>query len=102
MPEAPHLSALHDPTSVSENGYYAKYRANILGRDFVVGDIHGEFSKLSKLLSLVGFDEHSDRLFSVGDLVDRGPESRQVEHWLKSLGSSPLWVIMTTGVLKED
>lgn len=71
MPKASHLSAIHDPTSVSANGYYAKYGANILGRDFVVGDIHGEFSKLSKLLSSVEFNENSDRLFSVGDLVDR-------------------------------
>ena len=49
MPKASHLSVIHDPTSVSANGYYATYGANVFGRDFVVGDIHGEFRKLSEL-----------------------------------------------------
>jgi serine/threonine protein phosphatase 1 len=99
MPKFPHLSAIHAPVSVSANGYYAKYGANIFGRDFVVGDIHGEFSKLSKLLSSVGFDEYADRLFSVGDLVDRGPESHQVDDWLKKpwfksvMGNHDYWCV---------
>lgn len=51
--------------------------ANLLGRDFVVGDIHGCLSELRLLLAAVGFDIRRDRLFSVGDLVDRGPLSRE-------------------------
>ncbi len=33
-------------------------------------------------LEAIGFDASVDRLFSVGDLVDRGPESHQVLAWL--------------------
>lgn len=53
---------------------------NPLGRDFCVGDIHGMFDLLDALLEKTGFDHQYDRLFSVGDLVDRGPQSmRSVE-----------------------
>ncbi len=44
-------------------------------RVFVVGDVHGHFTLLEQKLKEVGFDKSKDRLFSVGDLVDRGPES---------------------------
>lgn len=49
--------------------------SNALGRDFVVGDLHGCKALLDRLLSEVRFDGTRDRLFSVGDLIDRGPES---------------------------
>lgn len=49
---------------------------NTKGRDLIVGDIHGCFTRLGEALREVAFDpEGGDRLFSVGDLVDRGPES---------------------------
>jgi serine/threonine protein phosphatase 1 len=59
-----------------------RLHANEVGRDFVVGDIHGCFSKLSAELDRLRFDRGVDRLFSVGDLVDRGPESASVLDWL--------------------
>lgn len=52
------------------------------GRDFAVGDIHGHFTLLQEALDKVEFDTETDRLFSVGDLVDRGPESLEVDSWL--------------------
>lgn len=52
------------------------------GRDLIVGDIHGCFTKLRAALAAIGFDEAKDRLFSVGDLVDRGPESHLATTWL--------------------
>src|SRR5699024_9128478 len=51
--------------------------ANAAGRDFVVGDIHGCFYQLDALLERIGFDRDRDRLFSVGDLIDRGPDSER-------------------------
>ena len=60
----------------------ARFDKNRTGRDFVVGDIHGMFSYLDELLSEVKFNRKRDRLFSVGDLVDRGPESRDSIEWL--------------------
>lgn len=55
-----------------------RYRRNTIGRDFVVGDLHGCFSQLDAQLARVGYDNARDRLFSVGDLVNRGPESAAV------------------------
>ena len=48
---------------------------NAVGRDYVVGDIHGCVQELINLKKHVEFDPKIDRLFSVGDLVDRGPSS---------------------------
>ena len=55
---------------------------NPLGRDLAVGDVHGHFSRLREVLEAVDFDPARDRLFSVGDLVDRGPECEEVLEWL--------------------
>ena len=58
-----------------------KFARNESGRDFVVGDIHGTFPELEAKLSEVQFDVASDRLFSVGDIVDRGPASADALEW---------------------
>lgn len=58
------------------------FERNTIGRDFVVGDIHGEFDILREKLKEIEFDEDKDRLFSVGDLVDRGPKSEEFYKWL--------------------
>lgn len=55
---------------------------NTQGRDFFVGDLHGCFYLLDEAMLRVGFDARVDRLFSVGDLVDRGEFSEQVIDWL--------------------
>jgi serine/threonine protein phosphatase 1 len=59
------------------------FERNELGRDFAVGDIHGYFTRLSAALQLVAFNPEVDRLFSVGDLIDRGPECEDVLNWLR-------------------
>ncbi|MBO1016939.1 metallophosphoesterase [Achromobacter sp. SD115] len=61
---------------------FLKVPRNPLGRDFAVGDLHGHFSRLQESLDQLGFDPSRDRLFSVGDLVDRGPESEAALEWL--------------------
>src|SRR5690349_6471755 len=48
---------------------------NSKGRDFIVGDLHGVYDLLDQALETVRFDTQCDRLFSVGDLMDRGPYS---------------------------
>lgn len=61
----------------------ARYRpvhrvpANTRGRDFVVGDVHGTLVLLKQALAAVDFDPSCDRLFLVGDLVDRGDHSEE-------------------------
>ena len=59
-----------------------RFEQNKLGRDLIVGDVHGHFTKLQEALDAIDFDAERDRLFSVGDLVDRGPESGDVLAWL--------------------
>lgn len=54
------------------------FGVNRLGRDFVLRDIHGQLAMVDALLVAVGFDPKQDRLFSVGDLVDRGMKSAEV------------------------
>ncbi|TBN49196.1 metallophosphoesterase [Pseudomonas sp. BGI-2] len=59
-----------------------RYAENTAGRDFAVGDIHGHFTRLQAALEGAGFNPTVDRLFSVGDLIDRGPECRNALDWL--------------------
>jgi len=46
-------------------------------KTIVVGDIHGCFDELSDLLEKTNFGS-DDRLVSVGDLITKGPKSREV------------------------
>jgi serine/threonine protein phosphatase 1 len=59
-----------------------RYGRNSRGRDFVVGDIHGCFELLRQAMDEVDFSPRNDRLFSVGDLIDRGPQSTETLEWL--------------------
>ena len=56
---------------------------NARGRDFVVGDVHGCFRTLERALAELDFDPERDRLFGVGDLVNRGPRSVEALEWLE-------------------
>ncbi|HCE4570159.1 TPA: metallophosphoesterase [Vibrio parahaemolyticus] len=48
---------------------------NTLGHDYFVGDIHGKYNLLLRTLKLINFNFNNDRLFSVGDTIDRGEDS---------------------------
>lgn len=61
----------------------ATYPRNEAGRDFVVGDIHGCFDQLCERMTEVAFDPARDRIFALGDLSDRGPQSRDALSWLE-------------------
>ncbi len=52
-----------------------RHPSNETGRDFVVGDLHGCVDALRYLLCEIGFNGERDRLFSVGNLIDRGTDS---------------------------
>lgn len=58
------------------------FEINTFGEDYVVGDVHGCFDALSDHLRKISFNPSFDRLFSVGDLVDRGPLSEDSYEWL--------------------
>lgn len=59
-----------------------KFPRNEHGRDFVVGDIHGAFDLVLRAMSQAQFNPATDRLFSVGDLIDRGAGSHRCVKFL--------------------
>lgn len=47
----------------------------------VIGDIHGCFATMQRLLGQIRWDPAADKLWLVGDLVNRGPASLEVLRW---------------------
>ncbi len=60
---------------------------------YAIGDIQGCHAEFCELLSLVGFSPACDRLWLVGDLVNRGPDSLAVLREVKALGPAATVVL---------
>ncbi len=60
---------------------------------YAVGDVQGCYVELQQLLERIRFDPARDKLWLVGDLVNRGPGSLEVLRLIRSLGDSAITVL---------
>ena len=60
---------------------------------YAIGDIHGQYDLLCRLLDKIEFSENSDQLWIIGDIVNRGPDSLKVCQLIRSLKNSAISIL---------
>ena len=53
--------------------------------DYIIGDVQGCYDTLQKLLKKINFNEERDRLFFLGDLVNRGKKSLETLRFIYAI-----------------
>lgn len=111
------LSAMRVPLSRCAAGaavlYHEGYSAyqslppNLLGRDFIVPDLHGSYALLMEHLHEARFDPSRDRLILTGDLIDRGPSSFEclmllMQPWVYAVMGNHEWMLLTWMALRDS
>ncbi len=60
---------------------------------YAIGDVQGCFTSFLNLLDRVAFNPQQDRLWLVGDLINRGPDSLKMLRWVKAHQNSIITVL---------
>ena len=55
---------------------------NSLPRQIAIGDVHGHYDGLRQLIDFCKTSAE-DRVYFLGDVIDRGPKSAQVVKWIR-------------------
>ena len=89
--EADELSfvSLHSETHVgAETDWFMKDFTPLSDDDrkrtIIIGDVHGCFDEVEDLLKKVKYDQRNDRIIFCGDIIDRGPKSKQIIEFVAS------------------
>ena len=60
---------------------------------YAIGDLQGCYKQLQHLIELIAFSPTRDKLWFVGDIVNRGPDSLSLLRFLSQLGNSATIVL---------
>ena len=75
---------------------HPRFERNDRGRDLVVSGVHGYSATLRRALDEIEVNEH-DRVFSTGNLVDGGPQSRDALDWISGPDPSTRFHVVLRG-----
>ncbi len=60
---------------------------------YAIGDVQGCYAAFMALLDLIGFNPKRDRLWLVGDIVNRGPDSLAILRFVRQAGDAVVMVL---------